>query len=79
MKGYYVTMQRQVLGGVKTAWLLGPFPTHELALAQVDVAATKAEQIDPWMAFDARGTTALTTDKLPPGKLNQFFPQMMAA
>lgn len=75
MKGYYVTLKR----AAKTAWLLGPFAAHDAALAAVKVAYDKACALDPWCAFDPHGTSSIDTDKpLPPGKLNAFFPDLMA-
>lgn len=71
MIGYYVTVQRKTAEGFKTAWLLGPFDNHADAKAAVTPAYEAACEIDPWMAFDAHGTSSITSEKaLPPGKLN---------
>lgn len=74
-EGFYVTVQRaKAGGGVRTGFLLGPYPTHGEALAKVDLGRRLARDADPWTAFDAFGTSKVTTPAgtaLPPGKLNQ--------
>jgi hypothetical protein len=54
-RDYYVTMVR----GKRVAWLLGPYPTHNEALALVDAGKRLASAVDPWSDFDAFGTSSL--------------------
>lgn len=69
-RGYYVTAKY----GHKTAWLCGPFPTHQEALAMlwpVRKAALRTD--DPRFAFAAFGTAKLTAapgKTCPPGTLD---------
>jgi hypothetical protein len=49
---FYVTVKR----GEQTGFLLGPYETHEEALANVDRARQLAHDVDPFSAFDAFGT-----------------------
>lgn len=66
-EGFYVTIRR----GKRTAWLAGPFATHDEALAMVQPAGREAEKIDPWIHFDEIGTVFIRrADPLPCGKLN---------
>lgn len=51
---FYVTMKR----GKRTAYLAGPFSSHEQALNTVDEAKRKAIAIDPFHDFDAFGTAS---------------------
>lgn len=73
--GYYVTMMR----GARVAWLLGPFRSHDAALAMVDAARGKACEIDARSHWDAFGTSSITPEcGLMPernGVLNRFFPE----
>lgn len=55
-RNYYVTMKR----GKRTAWLAGPFSTHEEALNNVDQAKAKAIANDPFHDFDFFGTASTT-------------------
>jgi hypothetical protein len=78
-KGFYCTVKR----GEKTAWLLGPFAEHETALELAFQASCKASDIDPRIAFDPYGTSAITREgaeiaELPKGKLNHLFPNFFA-
>jgi hypothetical protein len=79
MIGYYVTLRRDSDKGTSTAWLLGPFAEHEAALAAVKEAADKAEEIDPRCFWDARGTSSITAETLPAGKLNSLLPHLIPA
>jgi hypothetical protein len=49
---YYVTAQN----GVRTAFLLGPFPSHAEALAEVERGKELAMSVDPFAWFYAYGT-----------------------
>lgn len=76
MKAFYVTMKRETQRhGTKTAWLLGPYATHEEALELVHTARGLAEEVDPRCVWDAFGTSSITMDvgglgEFPQGKLN---------
>ena len=66
-RDYYVTLQR----GSSTAWLAGPFATHDEALAMVDRAVKHANELDEWAHFDLFGTCSLPrVAGNPIGKLN---------
>lgn len=68
---YYVTVKRD---RSQTGWLCGPFDTHDEAKAAVADARAVAEEIDPWTAFDAFGTSSLTQPAgkaFPVGVLNE--------
>lgn len=67
---FYVTMIREPGPRQKVARLAGPFDQHQDALAHVDRAKAKANELDPWSEFDAFGTTAFTADEHKPGVLN---------
>lgn len=67
---FYVTMIRDPGPRQKVAWLAGPFATHEEALAQVEPARAKANEVDAFSAFDAFGTASVESDNHKPGKLN---------
>lgn len=74
--GFYVTVQRsRGLGRQpRTGLLLGPYTTHDEALANVAVGRRLAHEADPWTAFDAFGTSKVTSPAggpLPKGKLNE--------
>lgn len=45
--------------GERKGLVLGPYATHEEALANVDRGRTMADKFDPFTAFDAFGTIAL--------------------
>lgn len=64
--GFYVTMKR----GARTAWLLGPYATHEEALGKVPAAKVLAGLADPGAHFDAFGTSRVKGAVRPPGVLN---------
>ena len=67
-RDYYVTLRR----GTKTAFLAGPFQTHTEALAWVDRATDRANEVDPFAWFDAFGTASLPFKASNPvGKLNK--------
>ena len=58
------------------ALILGPFPTHQEALDNVDRAWAKAEELDPrafWWSF---GTLRINDSSTKPGVLNKFFPEL---
>jgi hypothetical protein len=57
-RSYYVTVQDDG----RTGFLLGPFKTHEEALAQVNRARDLADRADPFAAFYAFGTSSLPAD-----------------
>ena len=61
--GYYVTLLRDV----RASRLLGPYDTHQEALDNVDRGHGLAMEADPWAAFDAIGTAAVTGERLAPG------------
>lgn len=71
---YYVSVRKD-----SGDWrvLLGPFPNdHAAALAWVDKARRKAEEIDPKAIWYSYGTVRLPIDAaLPNGALNRFFPE----
>lgn len=62
MTGYYVTVQNDV---GQTAYLLGPYDTHEEALEHVEEGRLLAESIDLWAHFYAFGTARVEGAKLP--------------
>lgn len=65
---YYVTMLRDK----RYAFLLGPFATHDEALALVNTAQAEAHKVDPWSDFDAFGTGSLSgLIGYPTGRLNE--------
>lgn len=61
MIGYYVS----VIDGKKSGMLLGPFDTHEAALANVDRGTKLAYDADPKAPWYAYGTCKWEADKLP--------------
>lgn len=73
-KGYYVTVIRELgmRSGRKVGWLLGPYPTHDEALANVSRGRRIASEIDPRTSFDAFGTSSIEIERgeLPLGVLN---------
>lgn len=72
MRDFYVTLRRQAIGKVRTAFLAGPFETRAEALAVVTRAATEAEAVDPRAFWDAHGTCSLPRQVGNPiGKLNE--------
>jgi hypothetical protein len=59
----------------RTAWLAGPFPSHELAQALTPLVRALAGKYDAFTHFDAFGTASITSDKpLEPGVLNAHEP-----
>ena len=52
---FYVT----VLDSGRTGFLLGPYPTHEEAKAQVERGRELANKADPWAGFYSFGTASL--------------------
>lgn len=70
-KGFYVTVQRTAPAGVKTGWLLGPYPDKEAAEGHVARARNVACEIDPRCSFDAFGVSSIDrAGELPAGVLN---------
>jgi hypothetical protein len=70
--GFYVTVVRDPGPRQKVGWLLGPYDTKEAAECDVVWARNKANEIDPFTAFDVFGVTKLTrpgANGLPIGKL----------
>jgi hypothetical protein len=65
-EGFYVT----VFNGRQRGWLLGPYPTHGEALANIDRGAREAPEVDPRAAFYFYGTARVVADILPVGRLN---------
>jgi hypothetical protein len=57
-RSYYVSVQDDG----RTAFLLGPFKSHEAALAQVDRGRGLTDGADPYAAFYAFGTSSLPAD-----------------
>lgn len=68
---YYVSAQ----DGARYSLMLGPFATHEAALAQVDAVCAKACQLDPRAWFWAWGTLSALLDRK--GTMNRYFPELM--
>ena len=69
---YYVS----AIDGNRYALILGPFPTHQEALDNVDRAWKKAEEVDPrafWWSF---GTLRMNNGYNKPAPLNRFFPEL---
>jgi hypothetical protein len=80
--GFYVTVQRQARGGLRTGWLLGPYETKEQAEEHVPEGKILANQADPRTAFDAFGTSGMRMKpgaNLPQGVLNERLAEMEAA
>lgn len=70
---YYVS----VMDAGRYAFLLGPFDTHEEALAHVDAANRKACEVDPRAHWYAFGTAKLKDqESYPDGVLNEFFTEL---
>lgn len=66
-KGFYVS----AIDGKRRALMLGPFASHEAALARVDACRRKADELDGRAWFWAWGACRLTTEKsLPNGNMN---------
>ena len=67
---FYVT----VIRGSRVALLLGPFENdHAAALRMVEPVRKEAEARDPFMVFDAFGTTGYFDGTNKPGALNAAF------
>ncbi len=69
---YYVS----VLDGSRFGLLLGPFHLREEAESHVDVVRQKAFKLNERSWFYAFGTCGIK-DYDKPGKLNQFFPDLI--
>lgn len=72
-KGFYVTMK----DAKRTAWLLGPFNEHKVALEAVAVTRQYAINMDAWAHFYAFGTSSIEADELPKGKLNDVLKELV--
>ncbi len=59
--GYYVSIIRAKKRGL----LLGPYASHDEALARVAEGRKMATAVDPWADFDAFGTCRINSNKLP--------------
>jgi hypothetical protein len=57
-RSYYVTVRDDG----RTGFLLGPYATHNAALAQVDRGREMADAATPWAAFYAFGTSSVPAD-----------------
>lgn len=68
MKRFYVDLVRRA----KFALLAGPFPSEEVARKYERVAVEKANELDPWAAFDAFGVMSIDGGYKGPGKLNHL-------
>jgi hypothetical protein len=68
MIGFYVS----VINGKRRALLLGPYPSHDAALADVDLGRKLAERVDPMAGFFAFGTARVENPTLPVGKLESL-------
>lgn len=66
--GYYVT----ALDGARVGYLLGPYATHEAALADVDLGRRLAERVDLRAAWYAYGTARKPDGPFSAGKLNDL-------
>lgn len=66
MRRFYVS----VIDGARYAFLAGPFATHEEALAKVDAARKRADEVDPRAWFYAYGTAQAPEGYDRPGILN---------
>ncbi len=65
---YYVS----VVDGPQFGLLAGPFPTHAEALAMVNEAQTKAEEVNRKAIWYAYGTVRMADDYNKPGVLNSL-------
>jgi hypothetical protein len=66
-KGFYVS----AIDGKRSSLMLGPFASHEAALARVDACRRKADDLDGRAWFWAWGTCRVVTEKsLPKGTMN---------
>ena len=72
-KGYYGSILNR--SRTRHGYLVGPFRTHEMALAMVDAAKREMDKANPSeAAFSAFGSLVLTTDSvllMPTGVLNE--------
>ena len=70
--GFYVTARDEHNRG-RYAKLLGPFTTHDEALAKVDLGRRLAHQYSPReAAWASYGTAKVTGVDLEPGRLNEM-------
>lgn len=72
-QAFYATMRREHSDPAKrTAWLAGPFSTHDEASGHVAKAREAAVAMDPWHHFNAFGTSSITKKgEHRPGMLNR--------
>lgn len=69
MQGFYVDLVR----GKRVALLAGPFVSEPVARKYERAAVLKAEEVDPWAAFDLRGVVGVDLAlHSKPGKLNHL-------
>lgn len=59
---YYVTCRR----GTRVGWLLGPYPNHSDAIANVDRARRLAVEVDSFASFYDIGTARVEPVGVPP-------------
>lgn len=64
--GFYVS----VVDGGRHGYLLGPYDTHEAALANVDRGKAGAHEVDDRAHWYGYGTCKVTAPTLPTGRLN---------
>jgi len=57
-KGFYVTIIR----GTQVGYLLGPYPSHQEAIDNVERGRKLATTADSWADFDAFGTASLPAE-----------------
>lgn len=69
MTRFYVTCRDAGL----TAWLLGPYASHEEALANVQRGSRLAEQADPRAAWYAFGTAGVSSESAESRPINTVF------
>jgi uncharacterized protein YegJ (DUF2314 family) len=68
MIGFYVSVRDNGRSG----FLLGPYATHEEALANVQLGQRLAEQVNDNAHWYAYGTAKVTAETLKEGLLNQL-------
>lgn len=69
MKGFYVDLVREK----RVALLAGPFVSEPVARKYERAAVAKANEVDPWAAFDPFGVVGVPMDlHSKPGRLNHL-------
>jgi hypothetical protein len=66
-EGFYVTVWN---GRDRRGWLLGPYSTHDEALANVDIGRREARAVNDRAHWYFYGTAKVTAKQLPIGSLN---------